>query len=312
MRILIAEDDFTSRTMLTGVLKKSGHEVVAAVNGFEAWQILQQPDTPRLVILDWMMPEMDGLEVLRLIRHLETDRPLYVIMLTAKGDKADIIAGLDAGANDYLPKPFDSGELRSRIEVGCRMIEMQDTLVKSREILSYQATHDPLTNLLNRRAIFDRLHVELARARRYGDVLTIGMIDIDHFKKVNDTYGHLAGDDVLCGFVEILSRSFREYDTLGRIGGEEFLAIVPMKTGVDCLPVFRRALLTVAESDIPTRSGRLSVTISIGVATATSESSVDEILAVADASLYLAKNDGRNRISYNGRCFFEENIRCTS
>jgi diguanylate cyclase (GGDEF)-like protein len=261
MRILIAEDDHTSRTVLAGVLKKNGHEVVMTVNGAEAWQILQQPDTPRLVILDWMMPEMDGLEVLRLIRSLKTDRLLYVIMLTSKVEKANIIAGLDAGANDYLAKPFDAGELRARIEVGRRMVEMQDALSESRAILAHQATHDQLTGLLNRRAILDRLHEELVRARRYGDVLAVGMIDIDHFKQVNDTYGHQAGDDVLCGFVQILSKSFREYDAIGRVGGEEFLVIAPIKPGTDCGSVFSRALLNVAESKIPTRSGLITVTM---------------------------------------------------
>jgi two-component system cell cycle response regulator len=306
MRILIAEDDHTSRTVLAGVLKKNGHDVVMTVNGAEAWQVLQQPDAPRLVILDWMMPEMDGLEVLRLIRSLKTDRLLYVIMLTSKIEKANIIAGLDAGANDYLAKPFDAGELRARIEVGRRMIEMQDALSESRAILAHQATHDQLTGLLNRRAILDRLHEELVRARRYGDVLAVGMVDIDHFKQVNDTYGHQAGDDVLCGFVQILSKSFREYDTIGRIGGEEFLVIAPIKPGTDCGSVFSRALLNVDESKIPTRSGMLTVTMSIGVATATFENSVDEILEAADTALYHAKNEGRNRISLNGRCIFAE------
>ncbi len=128
MRILIAEDDFTSRGMLTAVLKKAGHEPVETVNGLEAWEALQQPDAPRLVVLDWMMPEMDGLEVLRRVRALPGDRPPYILMLTSKIDKAEIIAGLDAGANDYLPKPFDVGELRARVEVGRRMVEMQDEL----------------------------------------------------------------------------------------------------------------------------------------------------------------------------------------
>jgi len=128
MRILIAEDDFTSRGMLTAVLKKAGHEPVETVNGLEAWDALQQPEAPRLVVLDWMMPEMDGLEVLRRVRALPGDRPPYILMLTFKIDKAEIIAGLDAGANDYLAKPFDVGELRARVEVGRRMVEMQDEL----------------------------------------------------------------------------------------------------------------------------------------------------------------------------------------
>jgi DNA-binding response OmpR family regulator len=135
MRILIAEDDFTSRTVLAGVLKKEGHEVMATINGAEAWQALQQPDAPLLAILDWMMPKMDGLEVVRRVRALQTDRPPYIIMLTTKGEKADIIAGLDAGANDYLSKPFDAGELRARVKVGRRMIEMQEALAAKVEEL---------------------------------------------------------------------------------------------------------------------------------------------------------------------------------
>ena len=145
MRILIAEDDFTSRTVLAGVLKKEGHQVEATVNGAEAWQALRQPGAPTLAILDWEMPGMDGPEVVRRVRALETDRPPYMLMLTSRGEKADIIAGLEAGANDYLSKPFDPGELRARIEVGRRMVEMQAALVASRDALAHQATHDPLT-----------------------------------------------------------------------------------------------------------------------------------------------------------------------
>ena len=128
MRILIADDDFTSRVMLAALLKKSGHEVVETTNGSESWEELRKPDAPRLAILDWMMPEMDGPEVVRRVRALETDQPPYIIMLTTRGEKADIIAGLDAGADDYLAKPFHPGELRARVEVGRRLIEMQEQL----------------------------------------------------------------------------------------------------------------------------------------------------------------------------------------
>jgi diguanylate cyclase (GGDEF)-like protein len=300
MRILIAEDDFTSRTVLAGVLEKSGHEVVETVNGAAAWDALQQPDAPRLVILDWMMPEMDGLEVLRRIRGLETDQPPYIIMLTTKGEKADIIAGLDAGANDYLAKPFDAGELRARVEVGQRMVEMQATLIESRAALAHQATHDPLTRLLNRWAILDRLREELARAGRRGDLLAVGICDIDHFKQVNDAHGHQTGDDVLCGLAQILRESLREYDSVGRMGGEEFLMIVPTKAGMDCIPIFGRLCVRVSESKITTRSGVLSVTVSIGVACAAFESTVDGILGAADAALYRAKSEGRNRVVHDG------------
>jgi len=298
MRILIAEDDSTSRTILAGVLKKEGHQVEAAVNGAEAWQALRQPEAPSLVILDWMMPEMDGPEVVRRVRAIETDRPPYILMLTTRGEKADIIAGLDAGANDYLAKPFDPGELRARVEVGRRMVEMQAALIASREALAHQAAHDPLTGMLNRRAIIERLRQELSRASRNRDAWAAGMCDIDHFKQVNDTYGHQTGDDVLAGFARIISESLRPYDSVGRMGGEEFLVIAPMKASTDSVSLFGRLCTRVAESKMTTRSGELSVTVSIGVACAAAGGTVDEILEAADAALYRAKDEGRNRVVY--------------
>jgi len=300
MRILIAEDDFTSRNVLAAVLKKAGHEVLETVDGAEAWEALQKPEAPGLVILDWMMPLMDGLDVLRRVRAVATDRPPYILMLTSRTEKAEIVAGLDAGANDYLAKPFDPGELRARVEVGRRMIEMQDALLASREAMTHQATHDPLTGIFNRRAIFDRLREEVLRARRNGDLLAVGICDIDHFKLVNDTHGHQTGDDVLCGFARLLNDDLREYDSVGRIGGEEFLIVAPMKGGKDCQSLFNRIRLRIVGSEISTRSGLLSVTVSIGVACAIAESTVDTILERADTALYRAKKEGRNRIVMDG------------
>jgi diguanylate cyclase (GGDEF)-like protein len=296
MRILIAEDDLTSRNMLAGMLLKYGHEVVVAVNGVEAWDAIHQSDVPDMVILDWMMPEMDGIDVVRRVRSLQTELSPYIIMLTAKGGKNDIIAGLNAGANDYLSKPFDSGELLARIEVGRRTVEMQAALIESKKVLAYQAAYDPLMGLLNRRAILDRLGKEIARTVRVGGVLTVGMCDIDHFKQVNDTYGHQTGDDVLCGLAHILSENLRTYDFVGRMGGEEFLLIAPMETHMDYLSIFARLCEKVAQSKITTRSGVLAITVSIGVACVDAEITVDEILEAADAAMYQAKNDGRNRM----------------
>ncbi len=302
MRILIADDDATTRFMLQAVIGKWGFDASTACDGREAWEVMQKPDAPELVLLDWMMPEMDGLEVVRHIRTLQTDRPPYIIMLTARGEKEDIIAGLDAGASDYLSKPFDPGELRARIEVGRRMVELQDALIESREIMAHQATHDALTGLLNRRAILDRLKEELARAGRQGDVLAVGMCDIDHFKQVNDAYGHHAGDDALRGLAKILGESLRAYDSVGRVGGEEFLVIAPIKAGMDCIAIFNRLCARVAENRVETGSGPLSVTVSIGVACADDKNTVDDILAAADAALYRAKNEGRNRVVQEGMC----------
>jgi two-component system, cell cycle response regulator len=312
MRILIAEDDFTSRTMLASVLKKKGHEVEATANGMEAWKAMQLPDAPRLAILDWMMPEMDGLEVVRRLRAMNGDRPPYLIILTSRDEEENIIAGLDAGANDYLAKPFNPGELLARVESGRRMIEMQDSLIESREILTLQATHDPLTGILNRRAIFEHLHKELMRSLRQGDGLAVGICDIDHFKQINDTYGHLTGDEVLCALAQILREGVRDYDCVGRIGGEEFVVIAPMKDGVDCSSLFERLCRRVAGSSITTRSGLLSVTVSIGVACASVGRTEDEILASADAALYRAKGQGRNRVVYEAESGAERESICAS
>jgi len=306
MQILISEDDFTSRIALTGVLQKNGYEVAVTVNGAEAWDVLRQPDAPRLAILDWMMPEMDGLEVVRRVRTLESDRPPYIILLTARDEKADIIVGLEAGANDYLAKPFDAGELRARVEVGRRLVELQDALCESREILRHQATHDPLTGLLNRRAIFDHLNKEIARQERQGGALAVGICDIDHFKRCNDTYGHQTGDEILCELARILKTQVREVDAVGRMGGEEFLIVVPLEGGCDYLSSFIRLCSLVEQTRIPTKAGNLSCTLSIGVACSTPGVTMDEILEAADAALYQAKNEGRNRVVYDVSPFKEE------
>jgi len=256
-----------------------------------------------LVILDWVMPEMDGPEVVRRVRGLGTDRPPYILMLTARGEKADIIAGLEAGANDYLSKPFDIGELRARIEVGRRMVEMQAALIASREELAHHASHDSLTGLLNRRAILDTLQREVSRASRSGGPWAVGMCDIDRFKQINDSYGHLTGDDVLRGFARILRETLRPHDSAGRMGGEEFLVIVPIQAQGDAVFPFSRLCVQIAESKIPTRSGVLSITASIGVASATAGSKADQMLEAADAALYRAKAAGRNRVVHNDRCY---------
>jgi diguanylate cyclase (GGDEF)-like protein len=310
MRILIAEDDLTSRTMLAYVLKTMRHDIVETLNGTEAWQAMQEPEAPRLAILDWMMPEMDGLEVIRRVRSLKTNRPPYIIMLTAKDKKADIVEGLDTGADDYLIKPFDLGELRARVEVGRRMIELREELIASQEALAHQATHDPLTDLLNRRAILAELHKELARAGRHGDALAIGMIDIDHFKKINDTHGHQTGDDVLRQISRLLTESVREYDYIGRIGGEEFLVITPLKNETAPGSVFDRLRTNIGDNKMMTKSGELSVTVSIGVAYTNIPTMVDDILTEADAALYQAKATGRNRAVYATSHVEEGTVRC--
>lgn len=296
MKVLIAEDDFTSRCMLSALLKKIGYEPMEVSNGLEAWEMLRNPDAPRLVLLDWVMPGMDGLEVLRRVRAQPTARPPYILMLTGKIEKAEIVAALNAGADDYLTKPFDPDEFQARMGVGRRMVELQEALVNSREELAKQASHDSLTGLLNRRAILSRLRIELERATRHSEVLSVGMCDIDHFKSINDTYGHQTGDDVLCEIARVLMRYSRIYDAVGRFGGEEFLIIAPIKAGERPNDYYQRLCMSISDTPMKTRSGELTVTISIGVALNTPEASMEGLLGTADAALYRAKAQGRNRV----------------
>lgn len=296
MRVLIAEDDLTSRNILAAVLRKSGFEAVETTNGAEAWAVMQEEHAPRLAIIDWMMPEMDGISVVRRIRAMKTKLSPYVILLTAKGEKSDIIAGLEAGADDYLTKPFDAGELKARVNVGIRLIEAQDALVKAQEVLEFQATHDPLTGIFNRQAILEYLHKELARAERFNDSLAVGMCDIDYFKLINDRYGHQTGDDVLCAIAKIFTGYIRKYDAVGRIGGEEFLLVTSIRGGIECASIYDRLCTLISNSVIETRSGPLSITVSIGVCCGVAGVSPDNILAIADKALYQAKEQGRNRV----------------
>lgn len=281
--------------MLTAVLRKWSYDPVTTENGAQAWEALQQPDAPKLVLLDWNMPEMDGVEVVRRVRRLVTSEPPYIIILTSDGAKASIVAGLEAGANDYVVKPYDTDELLARIRVGRRMVELQAKLVEARNALAHEAMHDPLTGAANRRAIMEALSSELARTKRQNTGLSIGICDIDHFKKVNDAYGHLVGDKVLCGVVRLLAGSLREYDRVGRWGGEEFLVVAP-GSKEDAGRLYERLRAALADNAIPTLAGKLTLTASIGVATWRGNESVEELLGAADAALYQAKDRGRNRV----------------
>ena len=240
MRVLVAEDDLTSRLVLQKTMAKWGYEVVAVRDGNGAWEELQKPDAPALLVLDWEMPGMDGIDVCRKVRARESGHPHYIILLTARSGTEDLVAGLEAGANDYVGKPFDPAELRARVDVGRRFVELYDQLLASQRALEHQARTDSLTQIMNRGAIMARLHEEVARAKREGSTLALGVMDIDHFKRVNDTYGHAAGDQVLREVVRRLTVAVRPYDGLGRIGGEEFLVLIPGAAREDARAVLER------------------------------------------------------------------------
>lgn len=299
MQILVADDESTLRLILSKALKKWGYEIVEAENGAEAVSVLNGQNPPKIVILDWMMPEMSGIEVIRSIRKKEADVPFYIIMLTSKSEKSDIIEGLNEGADDYLAKPFDLGELRARINAGKRIVELHKELVDSKKKLEYQLEHDVLTGLYSRRFIMEKLNREIARSQRTGSSFAVAICDIDHFKKINDSYGHQAGDIVLREFGKILEGNLREYDSVGRIGGEEFLMITPLKNEEDEISLFERVRSKVENGRIAVESGEISMTVSIGVTFYESGKDSDKIISEADKALYIAKNSGRNRVVFS-------------
>ena len=226
MRILIADDELMSRKLLQKTLERAGYEVTATEDGRLAADQLCQVGGPRLALLDWVMPELDGPGVCREVRKRKEQSYVYMVLLTSKESKEDVVAGLESGADDYLTKPFDPEELKARLRTGLRILNLEDRLVEAREAMRFQATHDGLTTLWNRGVIMDLLGRELARSRRERISTALLMCDLDHFKNVNDTYGHLAGDDVLKETAKRLLASVRSYDFVGRYGGEEFLVVL--------------------------------------------------------------------------------------
>ncbi|HST09631.1 MAG TPA: diguanylate cyclase [Terriglobales bacterium] len=220
----------------------------------------------------------------------------YVLLVTAKDGSADVVAGLEAGADDYLKKPFDRHELRARLMVGRRILSLQDGLIRAREELRFQATHDALTGIWNRRAALDLLQREIERASRTEGSTGLLMLDLDHFKKINDSYGHLAGDAVLREVTSRVLRVIRSYDFLGRYGGEEFIVVLPACDRAQAEQSAERIRSAVASSPVFAGTEEIQVTTSIGVTSVSVNASEKEILAVADAALYQAKSSGRNRV----------------
>ena len=291
MKILVADDDAVSRRLLEVTLKKWGYDVVVADDGDKAWEVLQREDAPQLAILDWVMPGMDGPEICREVRTFGDQRYIYLLLLTAKSEKEDLVKGMEAGADDFLTKPFDVQELRTRLRAGTRILDLQETL-------RVQATHDSLTGLWNHAATLDFLRRELNRGERQGTPVTVVMADIDHFKRINDKYGHLVGDVVLREVAHRLSSAVRAYDVTGRFGGEEFLLVFPgcaVRNAVDRAEQLRAC---VNREPVETPEGPISVTLSLGVAgsEAARATDPDSLLRAADVALYRAKSGGRDRV----------------
>jgi diguanylate cyclase (GGDEF)-like protein len=297
MKILIAEDDPIARCILETTLRKSGYEVTAALEGQAAWQALQQADAPRLAILDWMMPGMDGLEICRALRASASQPYVYVLMLTAKGRKQDVIEALEAGADDYLVKPCDHYELYARLTVGQRILDLQTRYLTACEELRVQAARDSLTGLWNHAAILDRLDQEVARVLRTNLPLGVLMADLDFFKQINDNHGHATGDEVLRQVARMFKGLLRPYDAVGRYGGEEFLFVLPGCDSASTMGLANRLREEVARRRI---GSDLRVTVSVGATALEGRQSItaSALLRQADTALYRAKRGGRNRVEF--------------
>lgn len=290
MKILIAEDDMVSRLVLGATLKKLGHQVTATSDGQQAWEALEEEHFP-LLISDWMMPGLDGLELCRLIRARDQARYTYILLLTALGGKNSYLDGMDAGADDFITKPFDEDTLVARLRVAQRILELH-------ERLHTQAMHDGLTGLLNRAAITENLAHEMDRAQRDSKPLGVVLLDLDNFKAVNDTHGHAAGDAVLREAARRMKASMRCYDKVGRYGGEEFLIVASGCAEPDnVLTLAERVRRRIMEEAVDIGGHLLAVSCSLGAALSSSAGKEDasSLIGRADEALYRAKANGRNR-----------------
>ncbi len=293
MKILIAEDDFISCKALENNLKEWGYEVVVTRDGNEAWELARTNDI-RLAILDWNMPGIDGIELSRKIRNeyqKEDSKYIYIILLTGRGGQDDIIQGLSTGADDYMTKPYSFVELKYRVQNGERIIKNEDKRIRL-------ASLDNLTKLWNRNKVFDFLDTELKRGERENTPTGVVMIDIDHFKRINDRYGHLIGDEVLVEVADRLRSAIRPYDRIGRYGGDEILVVLPNCGNKEAKNIAKRLYDSVANEKIPTEVGSLKINISIGCVSNEKFLQVSrmELIQASDNALLSAKKKGRDRI----------------
>ena len=303
MRALIADDDPVTRAILIKALKPWNMEVTVAADGAEAWEALSSGQPPEMAIVDWMMPGMDGIELCRRVREYPALAGIYVILLTGRGSRMDLVAGLDAGADDYMVKPIDTEELRARVQVGMRVANLQGRLAErvvelqgARDHLARLVSTDALTNLYSRRWWFELAATEFSRCRRYDRSFSVMVIDLDYFKQVNDTFGHDAGDKLLRAFADMLQVECRQSDILGRLGGEEFAILVP-ETPVGAAQKLASRIGDACRAvKVVTPAGdEVTCSCSIGLSQVQNDDDdIDDVLRRADAALYEAKRSGRD------------------
>jgi diguanylate cyclase (GGDEF)-like protein len=255
------------------------------------------------------MPGINGLEVCRRQRARKDSPYVYIILLTGMGERQNLLEGLDAGVDDYVLKPVDLPVLQARLAVGRRILDMQSRLMAAHEELSFQARHDPLTGLANRAAVLESLEEELARGRRRNEPVGLLVADLDHFKRINDVHGHLAGDRALAEAARRISSSVRSYDSAGRFGGEEFLIVLPGCDAATAGQQAERIRQRISRELLDLSSVQLELTVSIGAASTSHPglNGASALIHAADTALYQAKRAGRNQVQvYEGRPAHED------
>ena len=308
MKILLADDDPISTRIVAMNLRKWGHEIVITNNGLQAWEALQEKDAPRLAILDWMMPGMNGPELCRRVRQETTTAATYLILLTAMNRKEDLVEGIEAGADDYLTKPFDHHELRVRLQAGARIVELQQNLSqrveelesaiverkKAEEALRNLTLTDDLTGLYNRRGFFTLAEHYRKIARRSRREALVIYADMDGLKQINDNYGHNEGSQALVKTAEILRQSFRDSDVIARLGGDEFAVLVQDVPQKECGHILNRLRQSLkAYNDQNLLPYPLSLSIGAVRVSPDTSSSIEELVARADQAMYEEKHKKR-------------------
>lgn len=295
--VAVVDDDPAIRRLVRLLLRRSGYDVLECTTGEEALTLLN--GTPwDLAILDRRLPDIDGAMLCRDLKANPEFRNRYIIMLTGETEQEDKVEGLELGADDYITKPFEHGELLARIRAGKRIVDLQKELLETNRRLALLSITDGLTGLYNHRHFQDELARAYEESMRYQRPLSLAMLDIDFFKKTNDTFGHAAGDEVLKSVAKIFLSSIRTSDLAARYGGEEFAVMMPETDETDALLFAEKIRSMVEETEINTSAGAIRATVSIGVATIPRSrvKSARELIQVSDRALYRAKKSGRNQV----------------
>ena len=299
MRILVADDCPIARKTHEKLLTSWGHEVVTAEDGQAAWDLVSSDQRGfQLAVIDWVMPGIDGLELVRRIRSRTESPYLYTLLVSANDQKRQVVQGIQSGADDYIVKPFNPLELKARVNIAARILRYERGRQDMIDQLAVLARTDGLTSLLNHAAIIRRLSEEISRARREERPLSVLLADIDHFKQVNDTHGHQAGDEVLRQVATLITRGCRDYDIVGRYGGEEFLVVLPGAEWNVARDIAQRMRESAEKRAFTYGQQALRLTISLGYTTLrhNQKTTVTSLVREVDEAMYRAKNGGRNRV----------------